>query len=158
MALVVEAELLEIRNRVDAVLEQILREKTHAVGKLSTELQPLVEAAGALTLRGGKRFRPALAVAGYASVAELTDLAAITEAAASFELLQTYLLIQDDWMDRDDVRRGGPSVHASLRASLGDDHRADSVAILASDLSCAWAFELLSRAWFEPARVASALR
>lgn len=146
----------DVRERVDVILERFLREKVRAARALSPELEVVVNAAAALTLRGGKRVRPALAVAGFASVAPLVDLDAVCDAAASFELLQTFLLIQDDWMDRDDVRRGGPSVHALLRASF-DEHRAASVAILASDLSCAWAFEVLSSARFDRARVAQAI-
>src|SRR5208283_698977 len=44
---------------------------------------------------------------------------AVVMAGVSIELLQVYLLIHDDWMDADDVRRGGPSVPAMLRAHFG---------------------------------------
>ena len=67
----------------------------------------------------------------------------VLSACSALELLQTYLLVHDDWMDRDDVRRGGPSVHAALRAQVGDAHLGDALAILAGDLGSAYAWELL---------------
>jgi geranylgeranyl diphosphate synthase type I len=74
-------------------------------------------------------------------------LADIVHAGAALELLQSYLLIHDDWMDGDDERRGGPSVHAALRARReGNVHLADALAILAGDLACAQSWRLLSRA------------
>ena len=68
----------------------------------------LVECVRDLVMRGGKRLRPALCVAAFRSVGG-TD-ARIYDVAYALELLQAYLLIQDDWMDDDDVRRGGPIV------------------------------------------------
>ena len=44
-------------------------------------------------------------------------------AGAALELFQTYLLTHDDWMDGDDVRRGGPSVPAMMRARFGAAQR-----------------------------------
>jgi len=34
---------------------------------------------------------------------------------AAIELLQSYLLVHDDIMDRDEVRRGGPTTHVVFR-------------------------------------------
>jgi geranylgeranyl diphosphate synthase, type I len=152
----VKRVLGEVRQRVEATLARFLAEKRAVIAAISPELEPLVRAAETLTLRGGKRLRPALTAAGYACVAPIQDLGAVVDAGASFELLQTFLLIQDDWMDRDEVRRGGPSVHAMLHRELGDEHRAASIAIIASDLSCAWAFEILGRAAFAPDRLSRA--
>jgi geranylgeranyl diphosphate synthase type I len=67
------------------------------------------------------------------------------------------LLIQDDWMDGDDERRGGPSVHAALRRTHRDPHLAESLAILAADLAAGFAFELIARSPFPAARLQEAL-
>jgi geranylgeranyl diphosphate synthase type I len=74
------------------------------------------------------------------------------------ELLQVYLLIHDDWMDDDDVRRGGPSVHASLRERLGDRALGDAAAILAGDLASAYAQEALFETRLAPENVLRAGR
>jgi geranylgeranyl diphosphate synthase, type I len=92
-------------------------------------------------------------VAGFRSVCDDADLEKTIEACAAIELLQTYLLVHDDWMDQDEERRGGPSLHCKLRASLGDRHLGDSLAVLAGDLASGYAWELLSRAPFPERRV-----
>ena len=102
----------------------------------------------ALTLRGGKRLRPALMVAAY----ELFDDNALEndtllDAACAMELLQSYFLIHDDIMDGDSVRRGGASVHASLQQKTGDAHMGVYLGILAGDLGVAlheWVLSQLS--------------
>jgi len=71
---------------------------------------------------------------------------------AAIELLQTYFLIQDDWMDDDEERRGGPSVHTTLTRAHGNAKLGASLAILAADLAVGFAFELLHAAAFPAAR------
>ena len=69
------------------------------------------------TLAGGKRLRPALALAVHdvlgGSAAPRDEVA---EAAAALELVHTYSLIHDDLpcMDDDDMRRGRPTVHRAF--------------------------------------------
>ena len=144
-----DLDLAQARQRVDALLERHLADKR-------ARLADAVHAGEGLTRRGGKRVRPALVLAGHAAVAPIADLAALDRAAAAFELLQTYLLIQDDWMDGDDVRRGGPSAHALLRTRITPAHRADSVAILASDLASADAWNPEAACWQEAGAAAAA--
>lgn len=152
-----DLDLAQARQRVDALLERHLADKRARLAGVDG-IGDILDAVEGLTRRGGKRVRPALVLAGHAAVAPIADLAALDRAAAAFELLQTYLLIQDDWMDGDDVRRGGPSAHALLRTRITPAHRADSVAILASDLASADAWALLAEAEFPPDRVRRALQ
>ena len=63
-----------------------------------------------LTLRGGKRLRAALVVVGYLAHDEKGSTGPALDAGVAFELLQTYLLVHDDWIDGDDLRRGGRRV------------------------------------------------
>jgi geranylgeranyl diphosphate synthase, type I len=95
-----------------------------------------------LSRRGGKRLRPALLGLAYDGIAR-DPKAPILPAQIALELLQTYLLIHDDWMDGDETRRGGPSVHIALRRELGGRHEGDSAAILAGDLAAALALTAL---------------
>ena len=70
-------------------------------------------------------------------------LRSVDRAAVAIELLQVYLLIHDDWMDDDDVRRGGPAVHVTLREHLGSKRLGDTAAVLAGDLACAYSQQAL---------------
>jgi geranylgeranyl pyrophosphate synthase len=96
---------------------------------------------------GGKRLRPALALAAADAVArafgqpaQATDLAfeLALPAACAIELIHTYSLIHDDLpaMDNDTLRRGRPTLHVVY---------GDGIAILAGDGLQAEAFALLAR-------------
>lgn len=74
------------------------------------------------------------------------------------ELLQTYLLIHDDWMDDDNVRRGGPSVHVALGERLGGKRLGDAAAVLAGDLACGYAQDALLESTLPAERVLGAAR
>jgi geranylgeranyl diphosphate synthase, type I len=142
--------LLEsVRRRVDARLADLLAERVAEAAGHGPDTAAMVGAVRSLTLRGGKRFRPAMVLAAYAAAGgELGERAelAVIEAGAALELLQTYLLVHDDWMDGDETRRGGPSVHALLQAHFGDRARGDASAILAGDHASALSQECLARA------------
>jgi geranylgeranyl diphosphate synthase, type I len=142
--------LLEsVRRRVDARLADLLAERVAEAAGHGPDTAAMVGAVRSLTLRGGKRFRPAMVLAAYAAAGgELGERAelAVIEAGAALELLQTYLLVHDDWMDGDETRRGGPSVHALLQEHFGDRARGDASAILAGDHASALSQECLARA------------
>ncbi|MCI4320794.1 MAG: polyprenyl synthetase family protein [Thermoplasmata archaeon] len=62
------------------------------------------------TLRGGKRFRALLVLAGY-HLASRKDPAAAVPAAAALEHFQSWMLVHDDIIDHSETRRGGPTLH-----------------------------------------------
>ena len=90
------------------------------------------------TLAGGKRLRPALALALHdvlgGSGAPREEVA---EAAAALELVHTYSLVHDDLpcMDDDVLRRGRPTCHVAF---------GEATALLAGDALQAQAFQLLA--------------
>ncbi|MEP6774527.1 MAG: polyprenyl synthetase family protein [Chloroflexota bacterium] len=98
----------------------------------------------------GKGLRPALLMlcAGAVGGDEMQAL----PAAAAVEIFQIWTLVHDDIIDRDETRRGSPTVH-TLYGRLGrekyklapDDaaHYGVSVAVLAGDLQQSWSFALL---------------
>src|SRR5688572_14627595 len=106
------AWMADVRGRVDERLQAYFERKRLESSGISPGAAELVDAIATLTMRGGKRLRPAVIVAAFRAVAPTADVASTVDACASIELLQSYLLIHDDWMDQDDERRGGPSVHA----------------------------------------------
>ncbi|MCX7806682.1 MAG: polyprenyl synthetase family protein [Planctomycetota bacterium] len=95
----------------------------------------LAEAMRYLTLAGGKRLRPAMALAAAEAVGGGWE--DVAEVACAIELIHTYSLIHDDLpaMDDDDMRRGMPSCHVRF---------GEATAILAGDALLTLAFETLA--------------
>jgi geranylgeranyl diphosphate synthase type I len=110
----------------------------------------MVSAVRDLCLRGGKRLRPALLVAGFRAASASGDAEPALDAGVALELLQAYLLIHDDWMDGDLVRRGGPAVHARLARHFRSEHKGHASGILAGDYAAAVALEALSQVSMKP--------
>jgi geranylgeranyl diphosphate synthase type II len=135
--------LESIRARVDGALDQYLPGPPACPPLLSEAMRYSLFA-------GGKRLRPALALAAADAIAQSTPAAAEGDwrsspalalalpAACAIELIHTYSLIHDDLpaMDNDTLRRGRPTLHVVY---------GDGVAILAGDGLQAEAFALLAR-------------
>jgi geranylgeranyl diphosphate synthase type I len=152
------AMLDEIRREVDARLGKLFEQRLADTQSLGPDVSALIDALRDLTMRGGKRFRPALLFAAYHAVDDAAPDAIAFEAGAALELLQTYLLVHDDWMDRDDVRRGGPAVHAMMARHHGSRTAGDAAGVLAGDYAAALALETLLGAGALPERMVEAAR
>lgn len=150
--------LKQVRRDVDTRLAALFQRKLTEAGPLGPDVVALVEALSDLTMRGGKRFRPALLYAAYRAVDDQAPETTALDAGAALELLQTYLLVHDDWMDRDDVRRGGPAVHAMLAHHYGSRTLGDAAALLAGDYASAIALEALASVKTSGDRIAQAAR
>jgi geranylgeranyl diphosphate synthase type I len=137
-----------VKRAVEARLQRLLDAAVDEARARGQDAGTAVDAVRALTMRGGKRLRPVLVSAAYEACAGGAEPVwsndAVILAGAAIELLQAYLLIHDDWMDGDEVRRGGPSVHALLRTAYGDVAAGDAGAILAGDYASALAQQALS--------------
>ena len=101
--------------------------------------------------RGGKRIRPALVL--WACELFGGDREQAVPAAAAVEIYHNWTLVHDDIIDRDELRRGLPSTHVTLRdyaksrlgASPGQAaFFGESFAILAGDVQQGWAVERLA--------------
>lgn len=99
----------------------------------------------------GKALRPSLLMlaCGAAGGDEIQAL----PAAGAVEIFQIWTLVHDDIIDRDETRRGGPTVHARYTAHAREEHGlvgaeaahyGTAVAILAGDLQQSWSYALLS--------------
>jgi geranylgeranyl diphosphate synthase type I len=136
--------LQQVKTQTDKRLSAVLeRERAHN-GALGEEVRLSLEAAAELTSRGGKRLRAALVLAGFEAAYDPGSQFAqaapraktkrlVTEVGVAVELLQAYFLIHDDWMDQDDTRRNGPSVHAALSRSFDSVHKGACGAVLVGD-------------------------
>jgi geranylgeranyl diphosphate synthase type II len=132
-----EAFLDAARARIEGTLHEVLP-PTEGPGSR------LAEAMAYSVLAGGKRLRPALALAACRAVGG--DEERVLPFGAALELIHTYSLIHDDLpaMDDDDLRRGRPTSHKVYGEAL---------AILAGDALHTLAFEVLL-ARTEPAALA----
>jgi len=81
----------------------------YMLSKIVGEPSVLYQAARHYIVAGGKRLRPAIAIAVARMLGGSEEVA--IPLAASLEVLHTFTLIHDDIIDQDDVRRGVPTVH-----------------------------------------------
>src|SRR6266851_6659414 len=91
------AILKQVRRDVDTRRAALFQRKLTEAEPLGLDVVALVDALRDLTMRGGKRFRPALLMAAYRAVDESAPDATALDAGVALELLQTYLLVHDDW-------------------------------------------------------------
>jgi geranylgeranyl diphosphate synthase type I len=146
-----------VRADVDAYLAAWLDAAVSRAASRGADVEAIADAVRTLVLRGGKRLRAILVAAAFEACGGSRALRpAAVRAGAAFELLQGYLLVHDDWMDGDEVRRGGPSVPALMRKRFAQ--HGDAASILAGDLACAWSQTCLLQAaeGVDPARLALA--
>jgi len=109
----------------------------------------LRDAVFAYVQRAGKRLRPAVLLWSCGAVGGDEEKA--LPAAAGVEMFHTWTLVHDDLIDNDDLRRGGPTVHAMGRefaaTRLGyDRERAEEygrdLAVLTGDSQHGWTISL----------------
>ncbi|MGA8543354.1 MAG: polyprenyl synthetase family protein [Thermoplasmata archaeon] len=86
---------------------------------------PYLDVNQEFTLRGGKRFRATLVLAGYYLATRRPPRPALP-AAAALEHFQSWMLIHDDIIDHSEERRGGPTVHRALAEAHRRDRREGS--------------------------------
>ncbi len=117
--------LQEWRQLIDQRLFQVL--DGHHPAILYDPIQYVLEA-------GGKRIRPILLALSCKAVGGNLDTC--WDAAVAVELLHDFTLVHDDIMDRDDTRRGRPTVHKKWDSDIG---------LLTGDGLVALAFQSLLR-------------
>jgi geranylgeranyl diphosphate synthase type I len=143
-------ELFEAwKTEIEQVLRAYLQRKEEELGLINEWGADVCRRLLDFSTRG-KMIRGGLIIAGCRMFGgEAGEHSA--QAAAAMELLQSSFLIHDDIMDRDEVRRGAPTVYSQYK-SLGagrllpDPARfGDSHAICAGDVAFFFAFDILSR-------------
>ena len=123
MTRTLEAELPGIAREVDELIYKLVR------GKPSW----LYEAALHLVRAGGKRLRPAVVVLSARAAGGPKAGRAALHLAAAAELFHNFTLVHDDIIDKDEFRRGVPTVHVKYGLER---------AIIAGDLLFAEAFRV----------------
>jgi geranylgeranyl diphosphate synthase type I len=168
MSFPVPQALRDYARLAEPQLAAFLDAKGAALRGLPVDLSRAHAALRDYVLRGGKRLRGALVLLGHEAAGGRREDA--LRPSLGVELLHAYLLIHDDFMDRDEVRRGGPTLHVTLArggpessAARGASdeaavHLGASLAILAGSLCEAWALELILEASVAADRALAAAR
>ncbi|HSJ49703.1 MAG TPA: polyprenyl synthetase family protein [Actinomycetota bacterium] len=154
------ALLANVRDRVDAELEQLLGERRVELAALDRSAVALVDEIRRLLAAGGKRLRPALCLWAHRAAGGV-DGPVVLRAAAALELLHTFALIHDDVMDRSELRRGVASSWAwfadAAPPATDPITYGTSVAILVGDLAAVLAEQTLRTCGAPPPPLALAL-
>ncbi|MEA2575782.1 MAG: geranylgeranyl diphosphate synthase, type [Chloroflexia bacterium] len=142
-----EEFIASLRTRRDRVYEYL----DSWPGSARFKPQDIHDALFSYLQRRGKALRPLLLLLCCGAVGGDEEQA--LPAAAAVEVFHTWTLVHDDIIDRDDTRRGHPTVHAMYRTHAIKEHGhserdaghyGTSVAILAGDLQQAWTYGLLA--------------
>ena len=105
---------------------------------------------------GGKSLRPAVAMLACGALGG--DERSILPVAAAIEIYHTWTLVHDDVIDKDRIRRGGPTVHTEYADRARQDfgwteadaeHYGRTIALLTGDVQQAWSWSLLFEAHLE---------
>jgi len=109
-------------------------------------------------LRPAKRLRGSFVNYAYALSGKPVD-ERLWQAAMAVEVVHTALLMHDDFMDRDDVRRGGPTTHKFFeRKASVNQHYGEAMAVSVGDAILCLGFELLQSCGFGHEKVCEAMK
>lgn len=133
-----KARLVEYAKAADQVLTSYFANNNSAPSKTQI-FNEVYKHIAEHCLRGGKRLRGSLVVAGYELFGG-QDADEILKTSIASEIAHTALLIHDDVIDQDSMRRGGITTHQLFaRASKQDEgahmHYGESIAICAGDVA-----------------------
>ena len=109
------AALVRYAREADPLLRDFLGQKGRDLRGLPLDLFPVHEAITDYVLRGGKRVRGTLVLLGCEAAG--ADPGVAQNASLGLELLHAYLLAHDDFMDGDELRRGGDFEVVEIRAA-----------------------------------------
>ncbi len=141
--------LAAIDYRKQLLLEYLLQERFQR----RFRPQHIREAVYSYVERGGKSLRPAVVMLACGALGG--DEQRALPVAAAIEIFHTWTLVHDDVIDRDDTRRGLPTVHRQYARRATTDfgwHGADAehygrtIAILTGDVQQSWSWSLLFEA------------
>ncbi len=149
---------MNLQQRVDASMA-LLDDHVASISSLAPTTSRLLDHAhrGVSTFAlGGKHLRSRLVHIAAGEVSG-EQLEAATVFGACVDMMHGAFLIHDDIIDRDDTRRGQPTVHAAVRDEFDDAHLGTSIAITAGDLGLNSAIGILLESRLDDTLVRQAL-
>ena len=139
----------QYREEIEGELCTFFEEWRKSLGSINPWGEDLIDRLQDFTLQG-KMIRGGLIILSFLMFR--TELGRpVLQLAAAIELIQSALLIHDDIMDRDEMRRGGPSLFhqysllAEKQGIEGPVHYGESLGICAGDIGFFLAFEILAK-------------
>lgn len=145
----------------DRLFEKYLQKKIDeatTISKIPAELLKRFLA----TARRGKKIRGSLVVLGYEACGG-TDHDAILDASLFIELFHAGVLVHDDFMDRDHLRRGLPTIHEqfkeigkSIQVKHDPLHYGNAMEVNVGDAAYYLSWEKLMASSFPPDRLVDA--
>ena len=152
----IAGEIARWKGMIDEHVERFYAEEFERRDYTSSFYRKVHSSLSDYSMRG-KRLRSLLMLIGYLGTkGSLTDedLERLMGPCVGIELLHSHFLIHDDIVDRDEYRRGGPSMHRRLEAIVprGAVNERD-FGIVAGDLVMAQAYYALSDSQIEPERL-----
>ena len=138
-------ELKKVSSKIDAIIQS---------DDYPSKILPehLKQAVLQYPSNAGKRLRPALTLWSCGLLGG--DLEKAYYAATAAEIYHNWTLVHDDIIDEDDLRRGNPATHITLKEYAEKKYSLDNMsakkfgidfAILAGDLQQSWAMSLLMK-------------
>lgn len=152
------AHFLSYRDRIDAIISQVMDEAFAVVPELSSVAHDGRRMLERYITRPGKRIRGTLVASLYDDITEEQYSPIGLRAAAALEIVQAHLLMIDDVMDESPTRRGEPSLHYVYRDATDVSLReAEMATILFADIAYAVANHSISCLEVPSERVVKAL-
>lgn len=149
-----------IKNRIDKELNKFAAnlDKLYSLNKISPLLTRNIQD---FIVRPGKRTRPLLFIIGYMGFSKKHPTG-LYRSSLSAELLHDFMLIHDDIIDKSDMRRNLPSMHAMLNNHLKEfkniKFNGQDLAIVAGDVLYAIAIDTFLSVKEKDSRKAKALK
>jgi geranylgeranyl diphosphate synthase type II len=143
------ASLFTVKQDVETFLTDFFDEQIRRSQQLDERYTALWKALRQVTLAGGKRLRPYMAVLTYEAYGG-NNYQRMLPVAVAHELLHTSLLIHDDIIDKDYIRHGKPNISGLFQQEYGQlktndvDHYASSAALLGGDLLLSAAYQVIT--------------
>lgn len=148
-----EKFIIEIDKKLVTYWEKEIELKFGYNEKQSALVDEILTHSQEHNLRPAKRLRGSFTYYGYLLGHETVD-EKIWRAAMAVECVHTALLMHDDFMDRDDVRRGQPTTHKYFEG--GDPHYGNAMAVTVGDVVLCAGFQMLSECGFKSETVLKA--
>lgn len=146
--------LAEHRRTADKFLKEFFAKKR----KEAKKIDPLaVKVLNSLEeyIAGGKKVRGALTLLGYQAAGgkKKKDIIPVS---AAVEIIHSSLLIHDDFIDKDKMRRGKPTVH-ELYSKQNSKHYGASIALMIGDVGFFLSHQLIANSRFETSKIVKAM-
>jgi len=126
-----EGNIKNLKSQIDKVINDYFDEQIKIIKKISPQLVLVYNELKKFNSKG-KRWRIIIAYYSYLACGG-KERKNFFKYAISLELLHNFLLIHDDIVDRDDLRRGKPTMHKSF-SQLNNQHTSLALAIFGADL------------------------